>query len=604
MNIFTTTNINLKKLKEQRTKALFLIVPIFILLTITVVVTSQLSNFQVALDQAVFNILEDQATLIQLSKNSSGPSFQQFGGMKTFQEVNFNNNFSESDIAVIQGIENVQAASLNTSVPVQNAVSPDLFDGVNYKANALRTLDSTSAALYTDEPFEYTEGKEIPIILNSNTFMESYEEWNGQTSIAIDFFGSRPKPGQEVTEITNPTPIKSRAIEYTKEDLIGKTFTIDFGGFDSIQDYKTSNSNGVLTFTKLTQEELDAKYAARKSAISPYWDYDKLSAPISYTFKVVGVIDLGDSSYIPESFANKVMKDVTQKQLDAKIANVPTDLLDKTFIGLSFDGAEFSSDFGAGFSRVISGGAGPVGAVRIDMKDSAESSSTYTIPGLIIKTSSDGKNTVEGVYTDANAFATSLKKSPFITIKVSSVYERSNVIAAINDAGYAVTDTNDFSVFSQIQSTLSSVSFLFVISFIALISFIILITMMRFVSESRKEIGIFRAMGMKKSGVMQLFVSQALLYIFFALVLGVIAGIVVNTAFSTIIGNSFNGFVADTIQKTFNVTANLDASIFNQIDLSTVGIYSVMLIVITLIVSLIPAYRASQISPVEAIRGE
>ncbi len=619
MNIIYLNKINLKKLKEQKGKALFLIIPIFILLVLTVIISSQVKNFQDAANQSIFGTIAEQSTLLQVQKattttpntQSGGPSFNGAGGQSSFQQLNFESNFSETDLASVENLEHVVSASLNSSVPITNISSSDLFENTTYKISSLSELDSISASLYIEESFEYVEGEPIPIILNANTFTSSYEDWAGKTQIDVDFSALRRQmqSGERVdpSTIESSSPVKTEAINYSKEDLIGKTFTIEFGGLDTIQDYKITQNGETRSFVKLSDSELQALIDSRKSEISAYWNYDKIAAPQTYTFIVVGVIDSNNSgsnfnqtTYVPAAFANNVMKNYIQNQLDAKTSDPSTDLLDKTYLGLSFDGSEFSSTTGTGFSRSIGSGRGP----GFGFQETTTTTSSYNIPGLVIKTSSDGNNTVEGVYTDANAYQNSIKHSSYITLKIDSVDNRSSVVAALNKAGYALQDANNQEVINTIQNTIQTVSTGFTVGFILIIIAVIIFAMLKFVADSRKEIGIFRAIGMKKIDVIKLFTSQALMYTFFAYLLGVSVGIILNILSESLIANWFSSLIGDTIKKTYNVVQITDAGIFARVDLNSLAIYSLVLLLITLLVSLIPAIKASNISPVEAIKGE
>jgi len=126
----------------------------------------------------------------------------------------------------------------------------------------------------------------------------------------------------------------------------------------------------------------------------------------------------------------------------------------------------------------------------------------------------------------------------------------------------------------------------------------------KLISESTKEIGIFRAIGMRKEDILTMFVSQSLLYVIIGYVAGVAFGILLNFVSSTIVYTWFNSFVDDTISQTFNVVSAVDSSIFRDINWFSVLTYSILLFIISLIVSIIPSLSASKISPVEAIKNE
>ncbi len=600
--------INLKKLREQKGKALFLIIPIFLLMVLTVVISSQIQNFQTAINTSVFGTLKEQSTLFQIEKSNpfqTSRSKSASGGARqvSFQQDNFNNNYTQTDLTTIQAIPGIKSASLNSSIPITNISTTDLFPDTKYSINSLSELDSTSASLYTDGSFTYKEGEPIPIILNANTFTTQYEDWGNKTEIDLDF--SNFRPGQNGQKFDNPTPVKSKAIEYDKNSLIGKTFTLNFGGFDDIQDYKITIDGQTQKFIKLTSDEYTAKVNALKDAVNKYWNYDTLSKPMTYTFKVVGVVDTEGtrSTYIPQEFANVLMKSYIQNQFNAKTSDPSNDLLDKVYLGLSFDGTQFSGSTGQGFSRRIGGGGG-AGAIAFRFQGVDENSDSYNIPGLVIQVSNDGNNTVQGIYSDNSAYEKSAKTASTITIKVNSIYDRANVVKALNDAGYAFQDVSNFEVFNKIQSTIQTVAVALTIAFITITIGVIIFAMLKFVSDSRKEIGIFRAIGMKKRDVLLLFTSQAILYTGVAYLIGLGIGILANIALESVSNTLFNDLIGNTIKQTFNVIVQTDNGNFARIDTQSILIYSGILLLITLVVSLLPAFRASQISPVEAIKGE
>ena len=579
---------------------MFLILPITILLVLTVVVTSQLQNIQGAIDQTIFGTIENQSTQLVLQNQ---PQF----GTNTSQQAdrsffNSDNQYTINDVTKIEAIDGVTSASLNTVIPISNIKSTDIFADVTYTISSLSELDSANASLYTEKDFSYTEGQAIPIILNANAFVQSYEDWGDQTSINVTFTRN---PGQGPTQAPN-TPIKTEAIEYTKEDLVGKEITINFGGLDTINDYTISQSAGTMTFTKLTDEEYASKITARQSAISTYWDYSKLSTPISYKFVVVGVIEdsTSNNSYIPTDFASVLMKTYIQNQLDARNSTeISTSLLNTTYTGITFNGTELTSTASIGGAR---GGFGFRPAMIFGGRpgESTTVTTSYSIPGLVIDLSDDGSSTVEGEYKDATVYDSAAKKAETITVKLDSVYVRDSVVEALNDAGYAYQDLNNLEVFSNVRSTLNSVSLGLSVSFIAISIGVIIFAMSKFVSESRKEIGIFRAIGMKKSDIVILFTSQAILYTLIAFVVGIGLGISANILAAGFVNSWFTSFVSQTISQTFGVINQVSTSVFNNFDVNPIAIYSGILLVITIVISLIPAFRASSISPVEAINGE
>jgi len=126
----------------------------------------------------------------------------------------------------------------------------------------------------------------------------------------------------------------------------------------------------------------------------------------------------------------------------------------------------------------------------------------------------------------------------------------------------------------------------------------------KFIAESRREIGIFRAVGATKMDIQKLFVVQALLYTFIGYVVGLVGGIVSNLALAGVIKAGFDSFVAKTIGESFGVVNPVSTGVFSTINWEAVAIYSAVLLAITVLTSIFPAANASRMSPVEAIRGE
>lgn len=129
-------------------------------------------------------------------------------------------------------------------------------------------------------------------------------------------------------------------------------------------------------------------------------------------------------------------------------------------------------------------------------------------------------------------------------------------------------------------------------------------TMGKFVSESTKEIGVLRSIGAKRSDIRNMFVSQAILYTLVAYIFGSILGFVLNIIVSGGVYKWFDGTIGDSLRESFDVVIKADKSIFTNFNFEAFALYSVILILIAFFVSLIPAIRASRMSPVSAIKGE
>jgi len=127
---------------------------------------------------------------------------------------------------------------------------------------------------------------------------------------------------------------------------------------------------------------------------------------------------------------------------------------------------------------------------------------------------------------------------------------------------------------------------------VAVAAFNIISTLIMVVIEKRKEIGILKSMGATNTSIMKIFMFE-----------GLVVGVV-----GTILGSSL-GYVLCWIQKTFNLIS-LPAEIYFisslPVDMRVLDFTIVALaaIALTFLATIYPAKRASQLTPVEAIRYE
>ncbi len=612
--------INVKKLKTKTNKAMFLIIPIFVLVLLSVIFSSQIKNIQSAISESVFGTIEDTYTLIKVSTQSSTMGGSNFDPSAMFNSTSSveENRYSSLDLEVVSELNNVSSASLEYVLPISNIETDDLFEGKEVELDSLTTLSTDTAQLYTTEDFTYTEGEAIPIILTSSSLVYEYEDWGDSTTITMD--SSSLKRDEGGSPMQRLSFLKSEAVEYDKNSLIGTTFTLNIGSLDDIQDYTTDRSSGTMTITKLTDEELATKIQERKDAISEYWDYDAVSTPLTYTFVVVGIIDdsqsIGSSTaYIPENFADTLMTAYIAKEINARTTTISTDVLNSTFTGITYDGVELTTS--------TRGMAGQMMRRMEDLQNSSSSTTTppampigdddgrgfgafdssgYLIPGLVIEV--DDENAVVGAVDDANVYTNSTKYSDSMDVIIDNVTNRTSVVEALNDAGYAFQDNDDVDVFDKLQSTLNTVSKVFMISFIVLVGAIVALTMSKFVSESIREIGIFRAIGMRKSAILIMFITQSILYVLIGYLGGVLLGVGLNFAAGYFVSGWFSNFLTETVAKTFNVVNTVGTDVFFGLSWSSIGIYTALLIGISSIISIIISLNASKVSPVEAIKNE
>ncbi len=139
-------------------------------------------------------------------------------------------------------------------------------------------------------------------------------------------------------------------------------------------------------------------------------------------------------------------------------------------------------------------------------------------------------------------------------------------------------------VMSKMQSIEMFKSFSLGISIIVILigSLLVLVTMMGSVNERTREIGIFRAIGFRRGHVMQIILLEALL-------LGVIGGV---------IGFTSGNLIAYTI-----IPLVMKEGVFAGINVELGLISILMSVALSLVASLYPTFKASNMDPSEALRA-
>lgn len=144
----------------------------------------------------------------------------------------------------------------------------------------------------------------------------------------------------------------------------------------------------------------------------------------------------------------------------------------------------------------------------------------------------------------------------------------------------------------------SSVMYLGIIFFIA--GFGILNTMLMAVYERTREIGVMMALGLQRLKIVQIIVVESALLAALASVIGVVMGAAINYYLS-VQGLDLSGGTGEPLQM---MGLNFDPTMYVEMQVDTYWIPVLGLFVIAMGSSLWPAYRASKLNPVDAIRSE
>ena len=181
----------------------------------------------------------------------------------------------------------------------------------------------------------------------------------------------------------------------------------------------------------------------------------------------------------------------------------------------------------------------------------------------------------------------------FIAVTLDDVTKVEQYAAAILDFAN-VTVTTDEELLGSVLLILGSVNVtLQLIAGVALIAaaFGIVNTMMTAIYERRREIGILRAMGSKSRTIFQIFVIESGLY-------GLLGGL-----FGIAVGFLVSRFAAPLIQQ--NQFVDVLGTPDTAVTLSMTLIFTVLglSILISIVSGIYPAWKASKLTPMEAIRN-
>ncbi|MCG3108128.1 hypothetical protein L3N51_00409 [Metallosphaera sp. J1] len=193
-----------------------------------------------------------------------------------------------------------------------------------------------------------------------------------------------------------------------------------------------------------------------------------------------------------------------------------------------------------------------------------------------------------------------------LIVEASSVSQVNSVVNEIhsklgNSVGVIAAEQFD----TLINSSLSSVSSLlliagasaFIVAFVGILS-----TMFTTVVERTREIGVLRAIGFTRRGIMVIFISESILMGFLGGLAGIAAGVGMGYMLTSLTGGSiFGGRIGAGrgpvgLGGTTHITPVFEPTFMAEVLLIT--------IVFGLLAGIIPAYRASRIEPAVALRYE
>lgn len=140
--------------------------------------------------------------------------------------------------------------------------------------------------------------------------------------------------------------------------------------------------------------------------------------------------------------------------------------------------------------------------------------------------------------------------------------------------------------------------FLGIVFFIA--GFVVLNTMLMSVFERTRELGVLKALGLRPGKMIQLIIVESIFLSGLAAVIGLVIGGILSWLLITQ-GMDLSGGTGEPLQF---MGANFGPRIYGSLDPYLTSLPTAALFFISVLASLWPAYRASKLEPVEAIRHD
>ena len=205
-----------------------------------------------------------------------------------------------------------------------------------------------------------------------------------------------------------------------------------------------------------------------------------------------------------------------------------------------------------------------------------------------------------------------------IMVVASSASAVSNVITEIDDIySSSVRVTSISSLLSSIQSITAGTTTLLeaVAATSVLVAFIgIMTTMLTSVIERTKEIGILKALGTSSRGIMSTFIAEAFVVGIAGGILGAVAGVglsflIINLLSRSALGlggggGTFTSFAGrgTTVGAPSASSTSTTLTITPAITPDIIGLAVALAVAVGVVGGLLPAWRASRMNPVEALR--
>lgn len=191
-----------------------------------------------------------------------------------------------------------------------------------------------------------------------------------------------------------------------------------------------------------------------------------------------------------------------------------------------------------------------------------------------------------------------------LRLKLDDLFEAPEMsvkLAQKLEGNYYITDwTQQHANFFKAVQLEKRVMFIILTLIVAVAAFNIVSTLVMAVTDKRADIAIMRTFGASPRSIMQIFIVQGALIGVIGTLIGALIGILIALNISTIVPFIESLFQVQFLAKDVYYISDLPS----KLDWNDVIIIIVMSFVLSLLATLYPSYKASQINPAEALRYE
>lgn len=191
-----------------------------------------------------------------------------------------------------------------------------------------------------------------------------------------------------------------------------------------------------------------------------------------------------------------------------------------------------------------------------------------------------------------------------LQVRTRDLFEAPEIMRAIAGklpAGLEVKDWSETqgSLFRAVKLEKVMVSLL-LLSVVAVAAFNIISTLVMSVAEKRRDIAVLRTMGARAGGIMAIFVAHGLVLAAVGITVGAVIGVLLASNIATITATVEHALG----MKLFDPTVYFISELPADLQGSDVALVIAASLVLSLIATLYPAWRAAHIAPAEVLRYE